>query len=239
MSDVHIPYHDLKACNIALEEFKRARIDTLILNGDILDCYQVSRFNKIPTKKSIDEECDMAVQFLWDIKTFLPKVKIIWKFGNHEERFEDLILNKAPEIWGITLFRLHEVLKWKWDHNLKTGLLDVEFINNKRIIECGKLAIIHGHEYGGSIFSPVNPARGLFIRAYASVLAGHNHQSSEHIQADLNGKIIGTWSTGCLCELHPKFLPLNKWNHGFAIVTVDENRSFEVKNHKIIDGKLV
>jgi len=32
-------------------------------------------------------------------------------------------------------------------------------------------------------------------------------------------------------------MPLNKWNHGFAVVTLDEKGSFTVDNKRIIDGR--
>jgi hypothetical protein len=43
---------------------------------------------------------------------------------------------------------------------------------------------------------------------------------------------------GCLCDLSPDYAIVNRWNHGFAIVDIDEDGSFEVHNHKIIDGRV-
>ena len=49
---------------------------------------------------------------------------------------------------------------------------------------------------------------------------------------------MACWSTGCLCDLHPRYMPLNKWNHGFAIVDLDTAGGFSVRNFRIIDGKV-
>jgi len=53
----------------------------------------------------------------------------------------------------------------------------------------------------------------------------------------MNGEITTTWSLGCLCELHPAYLPINKWNHGFAIVDID-GQNFEVRNKNIYKGQI-
>lgn len=239
LCDIHIPYHDFDALGIAIRELQRQNIDTLILNGDILDCYQLSRFNKEPTKMAIKEEIEMVCNFLNDLFLALPKTKIIFKFGNHEERFESFILQKAPELYGFECFELDNLIKIEYTR-LFNKPLQVDFVKNKRIIEVGDLDIIHGHEFGASVFSPVNASRGFYLRAKANVIGGHCHQSSEHTESNINGKITGAWSIGCLSDLHPKYLPINKWNTGFAIVRrLEDNGNFEVNNHKIINGKVV
>jgi len=42
-----------------------------------------------------------------------------------------------------------------------------------------------------------------------------------------------------LCELHPLYMPINKWSHGFAIQTTMPDGDFEVDNKKIIDGRVL
>ena len=41
-----------------------------------------------------------------------------------------------------------------------------------------------------------------------------------------------------MCDLHPKYLPINKWNRGFAHVTVNDDNTFTVNNKKIIDKEV-
>ena len=88
-------------------------------------------------------------------------------------------------------------------------------------------------------FSPVNIARGLFLKAKVSAMQGHNHQTSEHTETDMNGRITTTWSVGCLSELHPMYMPLNKWNHGFAFVEVQPDGDFQVQNKRIHKGEVL
>jgi hypothetical protein len=115
----------------------------------------------------------------------------------------------------------------------------MQVIGEKRIIKANKLNIIHGHEYP-SVFSPVNIARGLYMKGKVSAMQGHNHQVSEHTETDMNGEIVTTWSLGCLCELNPAYMPLNRWGHGMAIVDLSDNKKdFEVRNYRIYKGKVL
>jgi hypothetical protein len=98
---------------------------------------------------------------------------------------------------------------------------------------------IHGHEYVGAISPPVNIARGLYLKGKVSAFQGHNHASSSHSETDMNGKITTTFSIGCLCELSPAYMPLNKWNNGCALVELDENgEDFQFYNKRIYKGKV-
>lgn len=46
-------------------------------------------------------------------------------------------------------------------------------------------------------------------------------------------------SIGCLCGLHPQWLPLNKWAHGFAEITGLPDGLWRVKNYRILDGVII
>ena len=122
---------------------------------------------------------------------------------------------------------------------LRFGELGIHLVEDKQVCHAGKLNILHGHEFGRSTFSPVNPARGYYTRAKESMIAGHNHQTSEHTESSLNGEIVTVWSTGCLSELHPDYMPINKWNRGFAHVKINKDGTYNVKNIRIIKGKIV
>jgi hypothetical protein len=115
----------------------------------------------------------------------------------------------------------------------------ITYITDKQVIEVDEnLSILHGHEFRESVMAPVNAARGLFLRAKSCAIAGHLHQTSEHTESTVQGKMIATWSTGCLCDLHPKYMPINRWNLGFCVVTVG-SKGFQVDNKKIIDSRVV
>ena len=229
LSDIHIPYHNIEALTCAFDFAKGEKPDAILLNGDTLDFFGLSRFSKDPKARSFAHELKTFKEFM-DIlkKTF--NAKIYFKIGNHEERYFHFLWMKAHEIVGVEEFELENIIKSRAE--------GIEIIKDKRIIKAGDLNIIHGHEFGGSVFSPVNIARGLFLKGKVSAMQGHNHCSSEHSESNMNGELTTTWSVGCLCELHPAYLPINKWNHGFAIVDID-GQNFEVRNKRIHKGKIL
>ena len=230
LSDVHIPYHSITALSAALDFIQAEKPSAILLNGDILDFYQLSRFGKDPRKRSVAHELQAAREFLDVLAQF--GAKIYYKIGNHEERYQHYLMAKAPELLGVQQFELQHLL----------GLHDrgIELIGDKRIIKGNDLNIVHGHEFGQSIFSPVNVARGLFLRGKVSAMQGHNHSVSEHTESNMNGDIVTTWSLGCLCELNPAYLPINKWSHGFAMIDLHDNgKDFHVRNYRIHKGKIL
>jgi hypothetical protein len=228
LSDIHIPYHSIDAITCAFDYAKGEKPDAILLNGDTIDFFGLSRFMKDPKKRSVAHELQ-AFKELVDVikKTF--NAKIYYKMGNHCERYEHFLWMKAHELVGIEEFDFSNIIKARAE--------GIEIIKDKRIMKAGDLNIIHGHEFGGSVFSPVNIARGLFLKGKVSAMQGHNHQSSSHSESNMNGEITTTWSLGCLCELHPAYLPINKWNHGFAIVDID-GKNFEVRNKNIYKGQI-
>ena len=230
LSDIHLPYHSVEALNKAIEYGKERKVNTLILDGDIIDFYQASRFVKDPRKKTIRDEIEMWKDFLPRLTEALGSPKVFYKQGNHEERFELYMYIKAPELIGVEEFKLN--------HLLEFGKYGIEYIDKKRILKLGGLSVLHGHEFGRSVFSPVNPARGVFMRAKEPTIIGHHHQTSEHTEPTLGGKMITTWSMGCLSDLHPEYMPINKHNHGFAYVETD-GKQFTVDNKRIYKGEIV
>ena len=223
LSDIHFPYHDQVALNAAIKEGIKRKCTLVILNGDTLDCYTMSVFNKRPDKADMSIEFEMARDFINLMrKTFK---NVLFKTGNHEERWEQFLM-RNPAIFGVDQFSLKSIL----------GLSDKEYVTDRRIINIGKLNVIHGHEIGKGIFNPVNFARTLMVKGGSYTLAGHCHQVSSQPFTRIDGDVINCWSTGCLCELRPHYMPVNQWQHGFAIIHVDNG--FTVSNHTIKNGKI-
>lgn len=229
LSDIHLPYHDEQALDIAIDYGIKNKPNAIILNGDTMDMYQASRFIKDPTLRNLAGEIEMTREFIQALKNEFS-CPIYFKMGNHEDRWQNYLKVSAPELLGIPEFHLSSLLRF--------GEYGVTEIKSKQIIKAGMLTICHGHEMGHAIFSPVNPARGLYMKAKVSAICGHHHQTSEHSEKDMAGNVVTTWSMGALCGLSPEYFPYNKWNHGFAWVETDMSGEYEVKNLRIVDGKV-
>lgn len=226
VSDAHIPYHVPVALEAAVKDLKKRNPDVILINGDWCDFYQVSRWQRDPSKRRFSEELKVVKSSLEWLRSEFPKKRIILKAGNHEERWDHFIWNRAPEIYDLANVQLPQLVDLA-----KYG---VEYVADQRIIMAGKLPILHGHEFGSSsFFSPVNPARGAFLRTNHTVLVGHSHQTSSHADSDLMHAETFVWSVGCLCGLTPAYRRTNKWNHGCAFVEVAKDGSFDVSNMRI------
>jgi len=229
LSDIHLPYHNIDALTEAIRFLKVNKVDAVLLNGDTIDCHMLSRFMKDPKKRDFKYELDTLKNF-FDVLHKVLNCKIYFKIGNHEARYEHFLYQKASEIAGIEEFEFANIIKAR-----ENG---VQMIESNRYMKMNDLNGIHGHEYIGGISAPVNVARGLYLRGKTSAFQGHNHSTSEHTETDMNGKITTTWSIGCLSELHPSYMPLNKWNHGFAMVELDKNKTdYFFHNKRIYKGK--
>lgn len=230
-SDVHVPYHNIDSLTAAIQYAKKEKVDALLLNGDTIDCHRLSRYIKDPRKRNFAQELD-TFKALFQVFEKELKCKIYFKLGNHEERYEAFLFEKAKELVGVEEVEFENIIKARAN--------GIEIISDKRYMKLNDLCGIHGHEYVGGISAPVNPARGLFLRGKVSCFQGHNHQTSEHTEPTLTGKMVTTWSLGCLSELHPAYMPLNRWNHGFGIVELSDNgQDFEFRNKRIFQGKVL
>jgi UDP-2,3-diacylglucosamine pyrophosphatase LpxH len=238
--DVHCPYHSIEALTAALEWLKEQKPTILLIGGDFFDFYGLSRFMKDPDKRSPAEEIRIGVELLIALFAALKPQKVVFKMGNHDERFEHFLWQKMGEMSGLQDLEelkditLENILRKRLGHTFP-----MEFVGEKRIIKGGNLNIAHGHEFPSGIASPVNVARGLYLRAKANAICGHFHKTSEHSETDINGHMTTTWSTGCLCDLHPLYMPINSWNHGVAFITIDEDGKVDVQNKRIKNGKIL
>jgi UDP-2,3-diacylglucosamine pyrophosphatase LpxH len=238
--DVHAPYHSIEAITAALDFLSDKDITTLLIGGDFFDFYGMSRYAKDPDKRNTAEEIKIGVELLTKIFDELKPEKVVFKYGNHDERFEHYIWQKFAEIPQLTDFE--EMKQINLETILRNRLgkdFPIDFVTDKRIIKVGNLNIAHGHEFPSGISSPVNIARGLYLRAKANTICGHHHRSSSHVEQDINGQMITTWSVGSLCELHPLYMPINSWNHGVALITLDESGVVDVQNKRIKNGRIV
>ena len=228
VGDVHAPFHDEKALRAAVKEMRGVGIRLLLLNGDILDMRGVSPFYREPDEVAVVGEIEAGRKLLRWLRWQFPDARVVYREGNHEFRLRRFIAEKAKELFGLPGTTLPELLG--------LGDLKIEWVQDKRLIRIGKLNTLHGHELskGGG----VNPARYAFLKTTDTVMVGHWHQTSNHTQRTLGDKQITTWSVGCLCALSPDYAPFGQANHGFALVHVDRDGSFQVRNHRVRDGRI-
>lgn len=227
INDVHSKFHDRRAIEVAVNHGAKRDCDIVIINGDLFDFYQFSRFDK---NNRIRAEFYSEREWVQDFLLLLQKTfgKVVFKKGNHDIRREQLIQKLSadvPEMQGL------EDLS---DYIMFDGST-VEVVEDYDIIEFGKLNLIHGHEYQGG---GIHVAYNRLNKAMDNVISGHSHVTQSSMKKTVTGKFYGSWAVGCLCSLSPRYNPQNNWNHGFAIVERDSTGDFVVDNRRIIDGRI-
>ena len=231
LSDVHVPYHSEVAVRAAVDHLKAHGLAGLLLNGDIADFYAISRYMKDPSQRDFKGELDAVRGFLAWIRQEFPEIPIVFKSGNHEERWNHWLFQHAAEISDDPRMSLGA-----W---LELDQVGMTLVEDQRPVMLGKLPVLHGHELPKGMAAPVNPARGVFLRTLSTGLVGHSHRSSNHAESDMWHKETACWSTGCLCDLTPEYARINRWNWGFAIATVHKGGAFDVQNFRVmLDGSV-
>jgi predicted phosphodiesterase len=229
MSDVHVPYHSEIAVAAAVGFLKDQELTALLLNGDIADFYAISRYMKDPKQRDFKGELEAVRDFLAYLRQEFPDIPIVYKTGNHEERWQHWLWQHAAEISDDPRMSLTAWLGFTENN--------IELVEDKRPVLLGKLPVLHGHELPSGMAAPVNVARGAFMKTLSTVMVGHSHRTSNHAESDMWHKETGCWSTGCLCDLRPEYARINRWNWGFAMVAIHKGGAFDVHNYRVMhDG---
>lgn len=233
ISDLHIPNHRVEPIEIALQYFEEKGVNTIILNGDVMDNVPFTHFvHKRPSAKDVNSWFDMVEVFFEGLRERFPNVDIYWLEGNHDAWYKKWMWQHAWQLSDDPFYSLQS--------RLHLDEYKIIYIDERRYMMAGKLAIVHGHHLTKGIIAPVNAARGVFLRAKQSTMIGHVHVSSEHTETNLSGDIVTCWSTGCMCTLTPDYQPMGgKANHGFAYITVKDDGDFHVENKRIHKNKLL
>jgi len=230
ISDLHIPFHAEDALKITFDYAKDEKVDTVILNGDILDCASVSKFEKNIQTPHLVEEIEQAKEFLTWLRRRFPNAKIYYRLGNHEERLEHYLMRHAEEIARLNFVTIGALLEVdKFGIKMQTIRQEPLWL--------GKLAVLHGHELRSG--AGVNIAHTVLRKVMNNVLVGHWHRRQSETLKTYKGTMVGAWVVGCMCNLEPEYLPINQWQHGFAIVKVQKNGYFIVDNRIVVDGRVL
>ena len=233
ISDVQAPFHDVNALQTTVAYLKERGIDCLLINGDFLDMYQLSSFEKDPTKRDFAQERVTCIDVLTWVKEQFPDIPVYYNLdSNHENRYERYMQKKAPEIFSTEMFTIEDLFML---HEI--GIIPIRGYDHIRI---GKLPIVHGHTIFRGVTSPVSPARTVYMKMKHSCVASHCHKISQYTWVDMKGEVHSTWTTGCLMSLNVDYNPHgNDYVHGFAVVSVDKSGGFKFENKMIINGVVV
>lgn len=220
VSDIHAPYHDYNAIRLASIVARWWKPDVFVYNGDDVDFYGLSSFDKNPARLfSIQDEIDAwHTDAVAPLHNALPaKCRRIKTLGNHEDRLIR-VLWRNPGLYGI------RSLEWR-------NLLELD----KYGIELATRSVYFGNALEVSHGERVSKWAGYSARMESekrryriSTITGHVHRQGRWATNVLSRSIVAQ-EAGCLCGLEPEYMAAPDWTQGFVL--------FEVRNgHVRIDA---
>jgi predicted phosphodiesterase len=214
--DSHYPFESPSATSAFIQFIRKFRPDTVILNGDILDCYELSKYLKVPSKKTFKTGILKASEFLETIRSILPDADIRYVFGNHEQRYDKTILCKLPEMFGniesldeklpckklgISVHKNIQSAEWTMWHNVAVGHFD-------RVCEGAGMTALR-----------------LMMKKGNDLVQSHTHRLGATAHAWLN-RTTYAYEAGCLCSLSPPYDKNPDWQSGFLTGFWDGRTSY-------------
>jgi UDP-2,3-diacylglucosamine pyrophosphatase LpxH len=211
ISDLHIPYLDPAAWDLALAVVEYVKPDVINILGDLVDFYELSTFDKDPEKLKaggLQRQLDLSYLKCSELKRAAPKAKLRYVPGNHEDRLRRYLM-RHNELHDLRVLELPSLL------NLKE--LEIEFYESEIAIIPGILYGRHGTVVRGESGYSANGE--LARQRYAvSLITGHTHRLGTTYVRTRNTLIKGM-ENGCLCSLNPEYVEHPNWQQGMTLVT--------------------
>jgi len=167
--DLHCPYNDKRATELMFDAMTGFKPDTVVIMGDWIDCLAVSHWSKDPRRvMSLEEEARIAGVYLDRITA---KKKIFIE-GNHENRLQRYLQEKAPEL--LPFSDIPSILKLKergWQH-----------VAYKDYTTIGKLHLTHDVGSAGryNVYKTLDTFQ-------SSVITAHTHRLGYVVEGDATG----------------------------------------------------
>jgi len=214
MGDIHGQFMNVNAVNNAIAIFKDRGVKNLLINGDLIDNYYLSKFAKKAGRQKVIDELNYAKAFLEKIR---PLFDNVWfKRGNHDEYVDRFFMN-YPGLEGLITL----------DERLTLTKLGIKEVHNLREMRIGDLSIFHGHEKSG-FFTPELVAKSfiLWYQKYTGkldvkVMFNHHHITDNFVLRNIDGSFAYGYGVGCLCK-RLSYNPYPRWNTGIAEIKVNK-----------------
>ncbi len=228
--DCHHPYHDEKAWQLMLKAARQFKPDMIVILGDFADFYAVSSHSKNPNRaRNLEAEVG-AVNDALDELDALGARRKVFVTGNHCDRLERYLMEKAPEIFNMVrirdLFRLKD-RGWfyvPYKRHAKIGHLHVTHDTNR----AGRYAHYQSQaDFGG-----------------ANVVIGHTHRLGYMIEGSAQGQPHVSAMFGWLGDFDSvdymhQVRARRDWAHGFGVGYLLPDGCMHLTPVPLINGRVV
>lgn len=249
ISDIHVPFH------YPVDVFSKysGNIDTLVINGDVMDCQSISSFPK-KYRISFIEEMKEARQYLIDLMELVKPNKVYITKGNHEhrmlkyltDRVNDDLLNLMPDS-SIDLivndgFKDNDRLKRveKYYPPLKKEFaeqgIEIHYDGNW-YCRIGNVIFAHPIAYSSPMMKTAEKAVTFFSRTlnrdFTAIVMAHTHKVGFYKVGD-----IKMYEQGCVCKLDELDYADGKLQtpqqNGYMFISLDKNGNIIEDKTKLV-----
>ena len=216
VNDTQIPFQDVRTLEAVEKFWTDFQPDLELYNGDIMDFYSISTFDKNPSRRfRFQDEVDVTHKWLFGRCEANPKARRILIEGNHEDRIRRWLWKYGPDIAGLRALELENLLELED--------LGIENIPYMSVVDLLGYRVEHGFKTSASKAYPINVSRFMAIATGSSGLCGHTHHFSTYAWTDASGG-HSYIENGCLCRFDLEYAPFPNWQQAFTYGVVKNNK---------------
>ena len=236
LPDTHVPYESKEAFSLMLKAAKVFKPDHCIILGDFIDCYSVSSHSRHPDRSlKLREEVDATINALEAVVSIGAKNNV-FVAGNHEDRLERYLKDKAPELFHF--ISIPKILKLKE--------LGFKYVPYKQSYKIGKLNVTHDCGSAGRF----SHYKSLDVFQH-NIITGHTHRLGWAVEGNAQGERHVTAMLGWLGDVEQvdymhRVKAVKDWSLGFGLGHMDTETGIVyvtpvpiIKNTVLIEGKLI
>lgn len=233
LSDMHIPFQDDETIRNVFDCIVDCQPRNIVLLGDILDCYSISRFLKDPSRyRNLQDEINIFYKMMRELKREIPKTDIHYVLGNHENRLSKLV-KENDGLYGLKaldpaqIFRLDDL--GIYYHKTKVIIDDFIYYHGDVVRKDASYSAKAEYEQH-------NGNNGI---------SGHTHRAGSYYKT--YAQRVGFWlENGCLCKMEPDYIndpDKANWQHCINIIDtydgLNQGTQIIINDHKFMyNGKI-
>lgn len=228
LSDVHMPFQDEDALELAYQVIEKLKPDLIVGLSDGFDFAQISHFASDPDLPS-DDILDNVREHWWRhndrLSKVAPKAYRRAITGNHDIRLLAYLAEVAPQVRYTVKDAFNELVRYRGS---------VMFPDHLSEINVNCLTVMHGNK---TTLGMYGAKRQLEARKYQRfIMSGHSHSPGFYFTRGPEraaASVVG----GCLCHFphYIKDTTFNPWTQGFAYATVDTRNRFAWLEHAVFE----
>lgn len=218
-SDFHDRDLDPFVMKVFLDTIKRTQPDIVVLNGDVYDNYEFSRFDQDPRQVNLQERFDFVrEQILRPIREAAPEAQIDFIIGNHDHRVIRFMADRTPHIRtvmnlvGIPFSRLLQLDEFKINLICRHDLSVYKPADTRK-------EILKNYKVYFDCFTVSHEEDSHFVLSGTS---GHTHKPKLTTRVNELWGSTFWYTTGCMAKVDAEYVTgMNRYQNGFAVVHIN------------------